>query len=61
MSIKLIFRFSFIAKFLPLEDPLRLYVFETDIFRKESEMYFDVLPAIKGCLRFITRKKTGKT
>ena len=54
-----VLRFSFVAKFLPREDPNRMYVFETDVFRKESEIYFDVLPAIKSCLRFVTRKKNG--
>jgi hypothetical protein len=50
-----------VAKFLPREDPLRVYVFETDVFRKESELYFDVLPAIKACLRFVTRRSKSLT
>ena len=38
--------FSFIVKMIPENDPCRIYVFETGLFEKENEIYFDFLPAI---------------
>ena len=31
---------------IPENDPCRIYVFETGLFEKENEIYFDFLPAI---------------
>lgn len=39
--------FNFIVKMIPENDPCRVYVFETGLFEKENEIYFDLLPAIK--------------
>ena len=32
---------------IPENDPCRAYVFETGLFEKENEVYFDLMPAIK--------------
>ena len=39
--------YNFIAKLLPADDPGRLCVFEANLFEKEIEIYFDLLPSIK--------------
>lgn len=39
--------FEFIVKMIPDNDACRAYVFETGLFEKETEVYFDLLPALK--------------
>lgn len=38
---------GFVVKMIPENDPCRAYVFETGLFEKENEVYFDLMPAIK--------------
>ncbi len=38
---------GFVIKMIPENDPCRAYVFETGLFEKENEVYFDLMPAIK--------------
>ena len=38
---------DFVVKMIPENDPCRAYVFETGLFEKENEVYFDLMPAIK--------------
>lgn len=39
--------YGFVIKMIPENDPCRAYVFETGLFEKENEVYFDLMPAIK--------------
>ena len=40
-------KLHFVVKMIPENDPCRAYVFETGLFEKENEVYFDLMPAIK--------------
>ena len=38
---------AFVVKMIPNNDICRAYVFQTGLFEKENEVYFDLIPAIK--------------
>ena len=38
---------GFVVKMIPFNDSCRAYVFQTGLFEKENEVYFDLIPAIK--------------
>ena len=38
---------GFVVKMIPDSDICRAYVFQTGLFEKENEVYFDLIPAIK--------------
>ena len=40
-------QYYFIPKFLPAEDPCRVYVFEANVFEKEISIYFELLPCLR--------------
>ena len=40
-------KFGFVIKMIPDNDRVRAYVFQTGLFEKENEVYFDLIPAIK--------------
>ena len=40
-------KFGFVVKMIPDSDSCRQFVFQTGLFEKENEVYFDLIPAIK--------------